>query len=254
MIIGITGMAIDGNKRATIGVGKDEVANLICKRFMAVKIAMADPMKRICRDVYDFDEEQLWGPSENRDAPDRRYKRPSHDFNSKDVCDCCGVNRFQGEECYLTPRYALRLLGSEWARRCHPDTWVIKMIRTAYDVLKAGVFYNQEKGAFGRWSDGFSPEYVPVPDVRFVNEVEAIRNAGGRVIRVIREVPIKAESSHSSETGLLNTGDNTFDYVIDNSGDLHHLGLQVDRMMSFISGRIRRFEPDQADVPPFKRK
>lgn len=64
MIIGIAGAA---------GSGKDTVADFIGKYNNSICIAQADPMKRFARDVFGFTEEQLWGPSECRNAPDARY-------------------------------------------------------------------------------------------------------------------------------------------------------------------------------------
>jgi len=67
MIIGITGKA---------GAGKDTAADVLVERFNFVKVALADPLKRICQEVFDFSDEQLWGPSEKRNEPDQRYQRP----------------------------------------------------------------------------------------------------------------------------------------------------------------------------------
>lgn len=55
------------------GSGKDTVAELISKHCNAARIAQADPMKRFARVVFGFTENQLWGPSEARNAPDDRY-------------------------------------------------------------------------------------------------------------------------------------------------------------------------------------
>lgn len=114
MIVGISGVA---------GSGKDTVANILVERFKFVKVSLADPLKRICRDVFDFTDEQLWGPSECRNAPDARWNG-------------------------LTPRYALQQLGTEWGRRMHPDVWVRYMIRTAQstqaNVVTADVRFPNE--------------------------------------------------------------------------------------------------------------
>jgi hypothetical protein len=64
MIIGIAGAA---------GSGKDTVAGFISKYSSAVSIAQADPMKRFAKDVFNFTEHQLWGPSEARNGVDERY-------------------------------------------------------------------------------------------------------------------------------------------------------------------------------------
>jgi len=62
-IVGIIGKA---------GSGKDTVADML-HELRYDKIAFADPLKRFCMDVFEFTEEQLWGPSEKRSEPDERY-------------------------------------------------------------------------------------------------------------------------------------------------------------------------------------
>lgn len=63
----------------------------------------------------------------------------------------------------LTARYALQALGTDWGRRMHPDVWVRACLRQAARHPAACV-----------------------PDVRFANEADAIRKAGGKVVRITR--------------------------------------------------------------------
>jgi dephospho-CoA kinase len=60
MLVGILGLA---------GSGKDETANMFVKYHNFIRIAFADPVKRIVQDVFDFDDQQLWGPSKFRNEP-----------------------------------------------------------------------------------------------------------------------------------------------------------------------------------------
>lgn len=83
----------------------------------------------------------------------------------------------------LTPRRALQLFGTEAGRACHPDVWVRALLRQL-----------DEPGA---------PERVVIPDVRFQNEVDAIVNAGGIVIRKWGARPAPGECTHESEAGVL---------------------------------------------------
>ena len=61
-------------------------------------------------------------------------------------------------------------------------------------------------------------ELAIVPDVRFPNEVEAIKQAGGAVIRLERST---LNDGHESETALdkENFDWGNFDFVIDNSNN-----------------------------------
>ena len=104
-----------------MGVGKDTMADYLVEKYGFVKVAMADPMKRIAKEVYEFSDEQLWGPSESRNMPDERYPRPDGSF--------------------LSARISTQLLGSEWSRVCYPDTWVVYM-RRIVDKISKGYFYS----------------------------------------------------------------------------------------------------------------
>ena len=134
MIIGLAGNA---------GAGKDLGAERLTKEHGFVRVAFADPIKRYAQDIYAFTDEQLWGPSEMRNKPDERYPREhtwkamQDDPDFKELaCACCGqkTNQRQVEDdvfvpdedgltqCYLTCRYALQLLGTEFGRHCYQDT------------------------------------------------------------------------------------------------------------------------------------
>jgi hypothetical protein len=189
------------------GSGKDAAGEVLVRNYRFTKVALADPMKRICQDVYGFSNEQLWGPSECRNAPDARWDG-------------------------LTPRKALQLLGTEWARQCHPDTWVRYLIDT-YDQLRDDVsYYTPQEGVFYT-CEMRQIEYctgdVVVTDVRFPNEVQAITQAGGHVFRVDRPsttLTIDA-AQHASETSLAGIPEKAFAGVIVNTGTLEDLERMV---------------------------
>lgn len=67
MIIGLSGKA---------GSGKDTIGALLVATYRFKRTALADPLKQICKDVFDFSYEQCWGPSAKRNEPDHRYPRP----------------------------------------------------------------------------------------------------------------------------------------------------------------------------------
>ncbi len=110
--------------------------------------SFADPMKLFCQQLFGWDKETLWGSSELRNKPDPRWVRPDGSL--------------------LTPRYALQTLGTEWGRNCSPDLWA-----------RAGV------AMASAWvgETGFD---AVLCDCRFVNEAQAVRDAGGEVWRIER--------------------------------------------------------------------
>ena len=212
MIIGICGQA---------GSGKDTAADFLVKNANFVKVAFADPMKRICQDVFDFTDEQLWGPSEKRNAEDERYPRLTDEQIAEHV-----QSLMLGPK-NLTPRFALQQLGSEWGRNCFKDTWVQYALRV-HAKLQTGEYYYDAKsglrvmcttGAFDRYGELMvKPKTnVVISDVRFINEIDAIKKAGGHVIRMLRGKGLEgAAGQHGSETEQASIPLTAFDHVIDN--------------------------------------
>lgn len=192
MIIGISGCA---------GVGKDTAADVLVQSCGFVKVSLSDPMKRFCRDVFDFTNEDLWGPSERRNAP----------------CDRLGG---------LTPRHALQTLGTEWGRACHEDAWVNLALQVARTLLFPTLEgdspwrYKASRGLYLSDEYGRAVRGVVIPDVRFQNELQAIQRAGGKVIRLRREVKglDGTAGTHVSESGQTEIHDSAFDAVVDNTG------------------------------------
>lgn len=218
MIIGISGQYSDsvGNKKIA-GAGKDVVANKIMD-YGFISLAWADPMKRFVKDVYNFDDDALWGGSELRVLPDQRYPMPNGGF--------------------LTPRLALQRLGTEYGRHCYANTWVDYGIRVAQKILD-GAYYTPKKGLY--WETKLSNfKGVVFSDVRFINEVIAIQKAGGFVVRVKRQhnEPFDTKAMdllHTSETELVNENDSLFDYILDNNSTLDNLYVLIDKMMGYFN-------------------
>lgn len=246
-IIGITGSA---------GVGKDTFAEHLCQHYLFARIALADPIKRICKDVYEFTDKQLWGPSHFRNEPDGRYPLR------------------KGE--WLSPRVALQICGTEFGRFCYPNTWIDKVIRDAKAVMSveptpgydgrslrsekgyiqvsyAQRLYEKERGVV--WGENIvlpleapppGPAYagVVVPDVRFANEMDAIHNAGGLNIRLKRDLgrdpTTVGVQGHASEAEQLRIPDEFFDFVINAENGLHAFYTQIEAVIPFILTRLNQ--------------
>ena len=235
MIIGFSGLA---------GSGKDTAADFAVREGFA-KVALADEIKRIAQKVYGFSEQALWGPSAERSKPDALYPREEHVFGGGQACLVCGFDQKQWPypSCYLTPRYALQLLGTEWGRACYPDTWVntairhaVKLIADAPSVAYCGPMGVHERSAGCNVASahsqitrcGSANEGVVFSDIRFLNEMEAVRKNGGKLVRLKRGWPSDPKtmlslirgtggsSSHPSEVEQLVVPDDYFDIVIDN--------------------------------------
>lgn len=98
--------------------------------------------------------------------------------------------------CGKTYRQLLQEIGTHKMREVWPDIWI-------HNWRKRVLFYEHTQ----------ADVVILVSDVRFPNEVKAIQDLGGIVIRLTRN-PV--DSKDESETALDNQLD-SFDYIIDNS-------------------------------------
>ena len=107
----------------------------------------------------------------------------------------------------MTRRMMLKKLGSDACNQnLHPNCWVNGLFQN-YDELKSN------------WL---------ITDVRFPQEVEAIKQRGGIVIRVVRPAT-EDKDAHISETALDNY--NEFDFVIMNDTNLEDLEEKVENIL-----------------------
>lgn len=245
-IVGLAGQA---------GSGKDTVGNHLAAVFGGCTLGQADPLKRFASCVFGFSEEQLWGPSEMRNARDARFEYPTtelldslenaFDYQAKawikDVLP--GLGWFAARKAYksleqwfagilkrigrgegLTPRVVLQLLGSEWGRNFSQDMWVDYAIRKAIALLEGPNQYNRKLGL--RFSS--RPQHlVVITDVRFANEIAKIQNAQGVVFKISRPGSILSTAAeaagikgHSSEQELNGIPDDQYDDIILNDATL----------------------------------
>lgn len=200
MIVGISGFA---------GAGKDTFADFLVEDHGFCKTSLANPIKEACKTLLGFTDEQLYGPSEMREKPDERlpfsgvcvicHKRcDPHIGVDPDICYLCRPCNALYHR-YVTPRLALQTLGTEWGRTLYSDIWVDALIRK---LVRAG----------GDWV---------VPDVRFKNEVSALRKAGAFLTRINRGGISHAR--HQSEAEMREIPDQDFNLVLANNSSLEEL-------------------------------
>jgi hypothetical protein len=201
-LVGLTGHA---------GVGKDAVASFMGGR----RFSFAEPLKRFVQEVFAFSDDQVWGASQHRNAPDPRYPR------------CDGS--------YLTPRLALQTLGTEWGRNCYPNVWADLGVRKAVEWLEANPWSREALLAYTTVPD----RLAVLTDCRFVNEARAIRQAGGEVWRVVRPGHVLPPdvANHPSETEQDTPAMvELVDRIITNDGSLDELRGQVgDEVADFLA-------------------
>ena len=122
-----------------------------------------------------------------------------------------------------TYRYLLTKIGTDLFRyQFHPDTWVNATFAD-YKAVDQKAPWNMSV------SELFRPVYPKwiISDVRFSNELKAIKDRGGICIRVSRP-PIEPDP-HISEKALDDSDD--FDYMIINSGTIDELVEKVEEVL-----------------------
>jgi hypothetical protein len=115
-----------------------------------------------------------------------------------------------------TPRAILQRFGTECARNHYDDQiWVKSLFKFIHD--------NALDNTHDRWV---------VPDVRFSNEVQAIKDHNGIVVEIVRTGHMGENigiAGHASEISL--DSYDGWDYVLENDGTLEDLYSKVDEMM-----------------------
>jgi hypothetical protein len=150
----------------------------------------------ICMNILGLTYDQCYGSDENKNEL-TSVKWPSEQNNDKS-------NKF------MTAREVMQYVGTDIFRKMDTDVWVKSTINK---ILKEG------------------PELAIITDCRFPNEVEAIKNIGGKVLRLTRSPFL---SDHISETVLDKESYdwNNFDYIINN--DNHNLYDQFSELKTIL--------------------
>lgn len=206
--------------------GKDTVADVLTEFFGANKVAriqIAGPLKRCCREVFDWTEEHTDGSL--KDVPDERYPRPCpkcttgfyiDEMGPCPVCKGAGIT-------YLTPRHAMQQLGGEFAEATFPPIYAVAAARAAHrHSVDVGV--------------------AIVTDCRFVRDIQAVKDVGGIIIQVHRQAVeelIGAGAAHGSElAGTTPEFLALVDHHIHNDGTLNDLQDNVVNLLVTHLNRI----------------
>lgn len=191
-----------------IGSGKDTVADYLVENHNFARDSFANTLKDAVAAIFGWDRELV----EGRTKEAREWREQVDPWWAARL----GMPN-------LTPRLVLQLWGTEVGRRAfHTDIWIASL-------------ENKLRKSSGN---------VVITDCRFPNEVQAIKNAGGIVIRVKRgpepewyrlaelanqglTVPqehLAKLGIHASETSWVGSN---FDAVLENNGTLEELYAKV---------------------------
>lgn len=200
-----------------IGSGKDTIADYLVNLHHFRRESFAGTLKDAVSCVFGWDRTML----EGRTKQAREWREQPDEWWSQKL----------GRE--ITPRWVLQYWGTEVCRRgFHDNIWIASLENKLRN----------------------SSDDVVISDCRFPNEIQSIRDSGGRVIRVVRgpepewydaavsvnrgptanttwslsKVKLERLGIHASETSWVGTD---FDAVIDNNGSLHELYQQVKKLI-----------------------
>lgn len=145
--------------------------------------AFADPLKAICMDFFGLTWAQCYGDDKNVPTTYSWNALPSvlTLASLKNLVQKSSQrnNIVGAEDGEVTARQFLQFLGTDIFRKIRYDCWVQRTL----DIIQAE-----------------RPLLALITDVRFDNEAEAIRQAGGRIIVLTRDVCEK--DGHASECGI----------------------------------------------------
>ena len=196
-----------------IGSGKGTFADTLVERHGFVKESFANGVKDATAVVFGWDRKLLEGDTD----VSRIWREQPDAFWSK---------RFNKE---FSPRLALQLMGTEAGRGVfHEDIWIHSLEKRLKE----------------------DKDYV-IADVRFPNEIAAIRNMGGKVLRVKRgenpewylaaidqntkdnckDMEQNYPSVHYSEWAWVGSA---LDGVVDNNCNLENIPKRVDQMLNLL--------------------
>ena len=233
MIIGIHGVAHSG--KDTLG---DYLAAQLLKQGQAevYRVAFADPFKRFAQDVFQFDDEQVWGT--NKEKGDARYVRMNGEL--------------------LSPRRVLQTMGTDISRLLYEGIWVAYVQRVFDQLLAKSHIYTQKAGLTWRPKNMGQPTtvHIIVSDVRHDNEAALIKKYGGVILQIVRKSSgLQGEAAkHTSEKGIAKE---YIDEVIDNNATLQDLeafatlvleGLQSDKKETVTCGSTDALKNGPTDL------
>ncbi len=188
------------------GSGKDTIANYLISEYGFVKISFAGAIKDIASVMFGWDRQKLEGLTKE----DREWRETVDPWWEKQL------------NLPISPRYIMQQFGTELFRRhFHPDIWVkvVEKKLTEY-------------------------ENVVITDCRFPNEIKMVKDNGGILIHVERNLPHwfhhyksgnnspEADKLHVSETSWIRE---KFDLEVKNNGSVRDLENKVEKYIMELS-------------------
>jgi hypothetical protein len=195
--------------------GKDTLANYMAEVLqdtgLTVKrVSFADPLKRACGIVFGLSLNDMYGS----DADKSKLTSVLWDTLPYDV------------RC----RYGKPLTTETNEPRSGPMT-----VREVLQVIGTDVFrelVDRDVWAKAPFKQRYEEDFVILADCRFINEMEAIKNNNGYVIKIVR--PGVVANNHPSELALDHVPDSEFFDVVQNNGTTEDLANKAEDLVDRI--------------------
>lgn len=156
----------------------------------------ADPLKKMCIDIFGFERSQCYGTDEDKNR----------------LVNCFWPSDTSTEK-QMTAREVMQYVGTDIFRKIQTNVWSDATMR----LIKSE-----------------NPDLALIADCRFPNEVDAVKKAGGLVIKLNRS---PYSSTHASETALDESvyDASNFDLIIDNSEMV--VGVKNNIILNYLSDK-----------------
>jgi hypothetical protein len=194
--------------------GKDTAAKFLINNYSFKRYAFGDPVKKICKIMFGFNDEQLYGDKKECIDPD---------WN-------------------ISPRQAFQVIGTEFAqfgiykhlpelneKVPHRELWVMSFKKWYWDNLK------EDRNL-----------RVVISDVRFSHEVNAIRELGGIIVKINKDnIPL---DSHTSEKEMDNISPHKIDYKISNNEGIPELNTKINQIYCNVDKNNKNLKVENIDL------
>ena len=188
--ITLTLIGIIGVKKS----GKDTVGNYLVENFEFTRYAFGDPVKDICKTLFDLSDEQL----------------NNHIFKEK-----------KDERWGISPREMFQRIGTEFGQ--------FELFKLFPELKKRIKYREIWVKLFEEWIQKNKEKKVVITDVRFKHEAKKIKDLGGINIKINRDIDKKDD--HISEMELNQIPKDLIDFEIDNNYKLVDLYSQIDSII-----------------------
>jgi hypothetical protein len=191
------------------GAGKDTMANILIKKYGFIKFSFASALKDVISILFCWPRELMKGDTDES----RLWREKVDEWWSKKL-DIPG----------LTPRMIIQKIGTDlFSKYFNENIWVHIIEKRIKD---AGILQN-----------------IVITDCRFPNEIELLRELGGKIIHIHKNLPLwfdnyilgefcsEAEFLHSSEKAWILQN---FDNTIDNRGSIKDLEEKIDNYIKYL--------------------